>query len=106
MYDHNSCPAVGPLYDGMRFAAARHSEVAMQLSALWAIVSLAAQSILGHLLVDGSHVGVMGEMAVRFQERAEWCSCLEASGSRVCNLILGPADGRAHLVARLEESAR
>jgi hypothetical protein len=48
-------------------------------------------------------VGAVGEMVVRFQEQAEWCSCLETPGSRVCDLILGTMDGRAHLVACLEE---
>jgi hypothetical protein len=50
------------------------------------------------------HAGVVGEMVVRFQERAEWCSRIKASGSRVCDLVLGPVDGRAHPVARLEEA--
>jgi hypothetical protein len=48
-------------------------------------------------------VGVMGEMVAKFQERAKLCSRLEASGLRVCDLALGPANGRAHLVAHLEE---
>jgi hypothetical protein len=33
-----------------------------------------------------------------------WCSRLETSGSKVCNLVLGPADDRVHLVARLEDA--
>jgi hypothetical protein len=45
------------------------------------------------------------EIVARFQEREEWCSRLEASGSRVCDLVLGLVDGRAHLVAHLEEAA-
>jgi hypothetical protein len=48
--------------------AAYHTEVAMRLSALWAAVSLAAQSILGCLPVDPSQVGVVEEMVSRFQE--------------------------------------
>jgi hypothetical protein len=69
------------------------------------MLSLAAQSILGCLPIDISQASVVGEMIVRFQERAEWCSRLETSGSRVCDLLLGPTDGRVHLVARLEEAA-
>jgi hypothetical protein len=42
-------------------------------------------------------------MVARFQERAEWCSCLKTSGSRVCNLVLGLTDDQDHLVARLLE---
>jgi hypothetical protein len=94
------------LPEGMQFATARHTEVVIQLSTLWAAVSLATQSILGHLLVDVSQAGVVGEMATSFQEWAEWCSHLETSGSRVCDLVLGPTDGQAHLVACREKAAR
>jgi hypothetical protein len=72
-----------PLHEGMHFAVARHTEVATRLSAFWAAVSLAAQSILWCLPIDASQVGVVGEMATRFRERAEWCSCLEISGSKI-----------------------
>jgi hypothetical protein len=47
----------------------------------------------------------VGEMVARFWERAEWCSHLETSSSKVCDLVLGPTDGRAHHVAHLEEVA-
>jgi hypothetical protein len=75
----------------------------MRLSALWATVSLAAQSIMGCSPVDVSQAGVVEEMVVGFQERAEWCSRLELSSLRVCDLVLGPVDDRVHLVAWLEE---
>jgi hypothetical protein len=48
----------------------------------------------------------VGKMVARFQEQAEWCSCLETSGLRVCDLVIGPVDDRVHLVAHLEEAAR
>jgi hypothetical protein len=64
MYHPNRCSATSPLHDGMRFAAAQHTEVATRLSMLWEAMSLAAQSILGHLPVDVSQVGVAGEMVV------------------------------------------
>jgi hypothetical protein len=38
----------------------------MWLSALWAAVSLAIQSILGHLPIKVSQAGVVGEMVARF----------------------------------------
>jgi hypothetical protein len=53
----------------------------------------------GNWHIDTSQAGVVGEMVARFQERAEWCSHLVASGLRVCNLVLGSVYGRAHLVA-------
>jgi hypothetical protein len=45
-------PLRAPLHEGMRFVAARHIEGASQFSALWAVVSLAAQSIIDHLPID------------------------------------------------------
>jgi hypothetical protein len=107
MYDHNWCFAAAPppLHEGMRFAVVQHTEVATWLSTLWATVSLAAQSILECLPVDAPQVGVMEEMVAMFWERAEWCSHLETSGLEVCDLVLGPTDGQAHLVAHLEEVA-
>jgi hypothetical protein len=103
VYDHNWCSTTAPLHEGMRFAVAHHTQVVMRLSTLWEAVSLAAQSILGRLPIDVSKAGVVGEMVARFEERAEWCLCLETSGLRVCDFILGPTDGRVHLVTHLED---
>jgi hypothetical protein len=55
------------------------------------------------LAINVFQAGVVGEMVARFQERAKWCSRLETSGSRVYDLVLGPANGRVQLVAYLEE---
>jgi hypothetical protein len=86
-------PPLAPQHEGMRFAAGQHTEVATQLSSLWAAVSLVAQSIHGCLPVDASQAGVVGEIVIRFWERAEWCSRLKTSGLKVCDLVLGSADG-------------
>jgi hypothetical protein len=67
-------------------------------------MSLAAQSILGHLPLDTSQAGVIGEMVIQFQERAEWCSPLDAASLEVSDLVLRPVDGQAHRVACLEEA--
>jgi hypothetical protein len=66
MYDDNWRSARSPLHEGMRFAAAHNSEVVMLLSALWVVVSLATQSILGHLTIDVSHAGDVVEMVAKF----------------------------------------
>jgi hypothetical protein len=87
----------------MRFAVVHHAEVLRWLSVLWAVVSFAAQSILGQLLVDASQVGVVGEIIARFEQRRDWFSHLETSSSRV---FLGATDGRVHLVTHLEGAAR
>jgi hypothetical protein len=63
-----SAPPQAPLYERMRFAGAHHTEVAMRLSAMWVVVSLATQSILGCLPIDVSQSDVMGGMVTRFQE--------------------------------------
>jgi hypothetical protein len=47
--------------------------VAAQFSALWAAVSLAAQFILGYLPIDVPHAGIVGEIAVQFQEQVDRC---------------------------------
>jgi hypothetical protein len=88
----------------MRSVTAHHIEVVMQLSALRVAVSLATQSIVGHLPIDVSKVGVVREMVARFWEWAEWCSRLKTYGSRVCDVILGPVNGWSHWNTRLEEA--
>jgi hypothetical protein len=71
MYDHNRCSSTAPpLHEGMRFAVAQHTEVAMRLSVLWAAVSLASESIHGRLPIDVSQVCVVGEIVIRFWEQA------------------------------------
>jgi hypothetical protein len=45
-------------------------------------------------------------MVARFREQVEWCSLLETSGLKVCDLVLGPTDDQVHLIARLEEAAK
>jgi hypothetical protein len=101
-----SIPPQAPLHEGMHFMVAQHTEVATRLSALWAAVPLATQSILGCLPVDASQAGVVGELVARFWERAEWCSRLKTSGLKVYDLVLRPVDGRVHLVAHLEEASK
>jgi hypothetical protein len=78
-----------PLYEGKCFVVAQHTEVAMLLSTLLAAVSLATQSRLGCLPIDVSQAGAVGEMVARFQEQAEWCSCLETSACWSVTLFLG-----------------
>jgi hypothetical protein len=96
-------PPRAPLPEGLRFAVARHTEVASQLSALRAAVSFAAQSIIDHLLIDVPQVGVVGEIVAPFREYANRCLCLKATGVGVCDLVLGPAGDRTDMAARLEE---
>jgi hypothetical protein len=64
--DHSWHTAVGPLHEGMRFAIACHTKVAMRLAALWAAVSSAAQSMLGRLPAKVFQADVVGEMAGMF----------------------------------------
>jgi hypothetical protein len=80
--------------------------VATRLSALWAAVPLATQSILGRLPVGTPQAGVVGEIVVRFQERADWCSRLEAAGQEIYDLVLGLAGDQTCMIARLEEATR
>jgi hypothetical protein len=68
-------------------------------------VPLAAQSILRRLPIDTPHSGVVGEIVVRFQERADWCSHLKAIDREIYDLVLRPARNQTLLVACLEEVA-
>jgi hypothetical protein len=97
-------PLLTPLHEGMCFAVAQHTEVATRLSTLWMAVSLASQSILGRLLIDVPQAGVVGEIVVRFWERASWCLCLEAIGQEICDHVLGSAGDKTCLVAHLEDA--
>jgi hypothetical protein len=58
-------PLQGPLHEGMQFAAAYHTEVAMRLVVLWAVVSSVAQFILGCLPADVFHAEVVGSKSRR-----------------------------------------
>jgi hypothetical protein len=98
-------PPLTPLRKGMRFATAQHTEVATRLSVLRAVVSLVAQSILGHLPIDVSQAGVVEEIDVLFWEQTDWCSRLEAARLEVCDLVLGPVSDQTCLVAHLKEAA-
>jgi hypothetical protein len=89
------------LHKGMRFATAHYTRVATLLSALWAAVSLAAQSILGCFPTEVLHASGMWEMVIKFREQ---CLHLETFGSRICGLILGPADDQVQLAIHLEEA--
>jgi hypothetical protein len=97
-------PPLTPLHKGMHFAAAQHTEVATWLSALWAVVSLAAQSILERLPVDAPQAGVVGDIVVWSRERVDWYSRLEAAGQEICDLVLGLAGDQTRLIAHLEEA--
>jgi hypothetical protein len=68
-------------------------------------MSLATQTIIDHLPVDIPLAGVVGEIVAQFQEYADRCSCLKATGLGVCNLVLGPAGDKTNVAARLEEIA-
>jgi hypothetical protein len=61
-WPHNA----GPLSERMQIATARHTEMAEQLAALWAVVSFAAQSMLKCLSTKAFLVDVVGEMLAEF----------------------------------------
>jgi hypothetical protein len=44
--------------------------------------------------LEAFQTAVVREMVAQFCEQVEWCSCLKDSGSRVCDLVPGPADNR------------
>jgi hypothetical protein len=40
---------------------------------------------------------VVDKLAIEFQKQEKWCSRLEKSDARVCDMILGPPFGRIRL---------
>jgi hypothetical protein len=50
-------------------------------------------------------MGVLGEIVAQFHEYADLCSCLEATGLGVCDLVHGSADDETNMVGCLEEVA-
>jgi hypothetical protein len=69
-------------------------------------VSLAAQSIIGHLPIDVPPAVVVGEIVAFLREYADWCLHLEATSLGVCDLVLGLVGDKTNVAARLEEVAR
>jgi hypothetical protein len=65
------------------------------------VVSLATQSIIGHLPVDVPQVSFVGEIVARFQEYADRCSRLEDTSLGVYDLVLGPASDETNVATRL-----
>jgi hypothetical protein len=74
------------LSDGMSLAALRHTEMAREFATLWAVVSYAAELVLGNL---------PDELATDFQKMEDQCSWLERQATRICNLLLGPPPDQA-----------
>jgi hypothetical protein len=66
VHHHDLFSKAYPLHEGMHFAAARQTEVASQFFVLREGVSLAAQSIIGLLVVDVPQACVVGEIVPQF----------------------------------------
>jgi hypothetical protein len=110
-WDSVLCHAiVGPpwpkyLSEGMRLAALHHIEMAGELTMFWAVVSSAAQSVLGCSPSNTTRAVVVGELVAEFQKVEYRCSWLERPITRICNLLLGLLSGRAWLADHLNEVA-
>jgi hypothetical protein len=83
------------LPEGMRLDDLRHTEMAKELAMLWAVVSSAAETVLGRSLSDTVHVEVVGELVAEFQKMEDRCSQHERPIVRICDLLLGPPTGWA-----------
>jgi hypothetical protein len=88
----------------MRLAALRHSEMAKALATLQAVVSTAAESVLGCSPSDTFRVEVVHELAAEFQKIEDQRSRLEWPAMRICDLLLGPPSGWAQLADCLDEA--
>jgi hypothetical protein len=59
--------------------------------------------VLGRSPSNAFWVEVLEELVTEFKEQAEWCSHLEYSGLRVCDLILVPSTDQVRLANCLEQ---
>jgi hypothetical protein len=59
------------MHEGMQFAAAYHTEMAMRLAMFWAVVSLTAMSMLERSPTEAFQEDVVGETFAKFREHAE-----------------------------------
>jgi hypothetical protein len=87
----------------MSIAALRHTKMAEELTVLWEAVSSTTEFGLGRSPNETFRVGVVNELATKFQKQEERHLRLERPGMRVYELILGPPSNRARLADRLEE---
>jgi hypothetical protein len=67
-------------------------------------VSSATESVLGRSPNGTFRVGVVGELAAKFQKMDEGLSRLERPTARIYDLLLGPPFGRAQLTNRLDKA--
>jgi hypothetical protein len=92
------------LSEGMRIATLRHTEMAGELAALWAVVTTVVESVLWRSPNDTFRVEVVSEVATEFQKAEDRRSRLERPAVRVCDLLLGPLPGHTRLADRLYEA--
>jgi hypothetical protein len=88
----------------MRIATLRHTEMAGELAALWAVVTTVVESVLWRSPNDTFRVEVVSEVATEFQKAEDRRSRLERPAVRVCDLLLGPPPGHTRLADRLYEA--
>jgi hypothetical protein len=69
-----------------------------------AVVSSAAESVLGCSPSNTTCAVVVGKLAAMFQKVEGHHSKLERPATRICNLLLGPPPGRAWLADHLHEA--
>jgi hypothetical protein len=88
----------------MRATALCHTEMAGELTVLWAVVSSTAELVPGRSLNETSQVEVTNELVAKFQRREELCSRHEGPGVRICDLLLGPPPSQARWADHLAEA--
>jgi hypothetical protein len=103
MYYHNRCSAANPSARGNALCNGPAHRGGHTVICAW------GSGVSGYPVhsrafpIDVSQAGVVGEIAIRFLERADWCSRLEDAGLEACDLVLRPVSDQTYLVARLEE---
>jgi hypothetical protein len=78
------------LFEGMRLVALRHTEMARELATPRAAESSTVASVLRCSPSNNFHVGLVGELAAKFQNMEEQWSQIEQPTVRICDPLLRP----------------
>jgi hypothetical protein len=88
----------------MQIAVICHTEMVEQFIMLRAAVSTAMECMLRCSPTEALWVDIVDELVAEFQKQEQQCLCLEKSGVRVCDLILGPPSNWVRLADQLVET--
>jgi hypothetical protein len=79
--------------------------MARELAVLWAVVTSAAELVLGRSPDETFWLEIANEMVAQFRKMEEQCSRLERPSTRICGLLLISPPDQAQCTDHLDEAA-